>query len=88
MRLTAAFVVAAAALCGTAAQAEDITVKLGVLNDMSGLYSDISGPGSVVAAKMAVEDFKAAEKGIKAESARCPNCGCRCGRPIRGGLWV
>src|SRR4051812_17027230 len=49
-----------------AAQAQ-VSVKLGVLNDMSGLYSDISGPGSVVAAKMAVEDFKAAQKGIKAE---------------------
>ena len=44
-----------------------VSVKLGVMNDMSGLYSDISGPGSVVAAKMAVEDFKAAQKGIKAE---------------------
>jgi branched-chain amino acid transport system substrate-binding protein len=49
-----------------AAQAQ-VSVKLGVLNDMSGLYADISGPGSVVAAKMAVEDFKAADKGIKAE---------------------
>jgi branched-chain amino acid transport system substrate-binding protein len=42
-------------------------VKLGVLNDMSGLYADISGPGSLVAANMAVEDFKAASKGIKVE---------------------
>src|SRR3954452_17822466 len=50
----------------SAAEAQ-VSVKLGVLNDMSGLYADISGPGSVVAAKMAVEDFKAAEKGIKAE---------------------
>ena len=49
-----------------AAQAQ-VSVKLGVLNDMSGLYADISGPGSVVAARMAVEDFKAADKGIKAE---------------------
>src|SRR3954462_1436934 len=53
-------------LAAGAAQAQ-VSVKLGVLNDMSGLYSDISGPGSVVAAKMAVEDFKAAQKGIKAE---------------------
>src|SRR5215204_5770653 len=49
-----------------AAQAQ-VSVKLGVLNDMSGLYADISGPGSVVAARMAVEDFKAADKGIKVE---------------------
>ena len=41
------------ALAG-AAQAE-ISVKLGVLNDMSSLYADISGPGSVVAANLAVE---------------------------------
>src|SRR5918912_3802603 len=33
------------------------TVKIGVLNDQSGLYADIAGQGSVVAAKMAVEDF-------------------------------
>lgn len=56
----------ALAASATTAQAQ-LSVKLGVLNDMSGLYADISGPGSVVAAKMAVEDFKAAEKGIKVE---------------------
>ena len=54
------------ALLASAAQAQ-VSVKLGVLNDMSGLYADISGPGSVVAARMAVEDFKATDKGIKAE---------------------
>jgi branched-chain amino acid transport system substrate-binding protein len=32
-------------------------VKIGVLTDMSGAFSDISGPGAVVAVKMAVEDF-------------------------------
>ena len=32
-------------------------VKIGVLNDMSGLYADIGGPGSVLAAQMAVQDF-------------------------------
>ncbi|HNU11662.1 MAG TPA: ABC transporter substrate-binding protein [Rubrivivax sp.] len=32
-------------------------VKVGVLNDMSGPYADLAGPGSVVAAKMAVEDY-------------------------------
>ena len=43
------------------------SVKLGVLNDRSGVYSDITGEGSVIAARMAAEDFKAAEKGIKVE---------------------
>jgi len=32
-------------------------VKIGVMNDMSGLYSDIGGPGSVEAARMAIADF-------------------------------
>jgi branched-chain amino acid transport system substrate-binding protein len=67
MKLAATFAFAAAALFGTAAQAEDITVKLGVLNDMSSLYADIGGRGSVTAAKMAVEDFKPAEHGMKVE---------------------
>jgi branched-chain amino acid transport system substrate-binding protein len=57
----------AAVLFGTAAQAEDITVKLGVLNDMSSLYADISGPGSVIAAKMAVQDFNPAAHGMNVE---------------------
>jgi branched-chain amino acid transport system substrate-binding protein len=39
------------------AQISDGTVKIGVLDDMSGLYADIQGPGDVVAVKMAVEDF-------------------------------
>ena len=42
-------------------------IKIGVLNDQSGLYSDIAGPGSVWAAKKAVEDFGAAAKGMKVE---------------------
>jgi branched-chain amino acid transport system substrate-binding protein len=56
-------------LLSGAAQAEisDGVVKLGVLNDMSSLYADITGQGSVVAAQMAVEDFGAAAKGIKVE---------------------
>ncbi len=39
------------------AQMTDKVIKIGVLNDQSGLYADLSGQGSVVAAKMAVEDF-------------------------------
>ena len=44
------------------AQISDGIVKIGVLNDMSGLYADITGPGSVVAAKMAVEDYMKSSK--------------------------
>jgi branched-chain amino acid transport system substrate-binding protein len=56
-----------AALMATPALAQQISIKAGVLNDRSGLYADLSGEGSVIAARMAVEDFKAAEKGIKVE---------------------
>src|SRR5213596_2548020 len=49
------------------AQISDGVVKIGVLNDQSGAYADITGPGSVVAARMAVEDFGAAAKGMKVE---------------------
>jgi branched-chain amino acid transport system substrate-binding protein len=49
------------------AQYSDGTIKIGVMNDMSGLYSDISGQGAVVAARMAVEDFGGAAKGLKVE---------------------
>jgi branched-chain amino acid transport system substrate-binding protein len=51
----------------TGAAHAQTSVKLGVLNDRSGVYSDLTGEGSVIAARMAVEDFKAAEKGIKVE---------------------
>jgi branched-chain amino acid transport system substrate-binding protein len=58
----------AALMCGTAqAQITDGTIKIGVMNDMSGTYSDLSGQGSVIAARMAVEDFGAAAKGLKVE---------------------
>ncbi len=55
-----------AGLFAGAAQAQ-VSVKIGVLNDRSGLYADLSGEGSVNAARMAVDDFKAAEKGITVE---------------------
>jgi branched-chain amino acid transport system substrate-binding protein len=37
--------------------AEERPIRIGVLNDMSGIYADFGGPSSVVAAKMAAEDF-------------------------------
>ena len=43
------------------------TVKIGVLTDMSSLYADLSGQGSAIAARMAVEDFGAEKKGLKVE---------------------
>src|SRR5262245_51953334 len=63
-----AFLAAVALACGGAqAQISDGVVKIGVMNDQSGTYADMAGPGSVVAARMAVEDFGAAKKGIKVE---------------------
>ena len=49
------------------AQISDGMIKIGVMSDMSSLYADIGGPGSTLAAKMAVEDFGAAKKGMKVE---------------------
>ena len=40
-----------------AAGISDDVVKVGVLTDMSGVYSDMNGNGSVIAAQMAIEDF-------------------------------
>src|SRR3954465_11112553 len=57
---------ALAGLLAGAAEAQ-VSVKIGVMNDRSGLYADISGEGSVVAARMAAEDFKAKDKGINVE---------------------
>ena len=59
----------AAALGAGAAQAQlsDGIIKIGVLSDMSSLYADLDGAGSVTAAQMAVEDFGAAAKGMKVE---------------------
>lgn len=58
---------AMAALASGTASAADTNVKLGVLNDMSGVYADISGPGSVVAAQMAADEFMAKNPGFKIE---------------------
>ena len=52
---------------GAQAQYTNGTIKIGVLNDMSGTYADLSGRGSLIAARMAVEDFGAAAKGMKVE---------------------
>jgi branched-chain amino acid transport system substrate-binding protein len=67
MRLVASLAFAAAALFGTAAQAADIAVKIGVLTDMSSLYADATGLGSLAAAKLAVEDFNPTAHGMKVD---------------------
>jgi branched-chain amino acid transport system substrate-binding protein len=68
MRLASSLAFSLAVLLGTAAHAQNpITVKIGVLSDMSSLYADISGPGSIVAAKMAVQDFNPAAHNMKVE---------------------
>jgi branched-chain amino acid transport system substrate-binding protein len=60
--------VAAALSVGAAqAQVSDNLIKIGVLTDMTGLYADLSGPGSVLAAKMAVADSGIEKKGFKVE---------------------
>jgi branched-chain amino acid transport system substrate-binding protein len=60
--------VAAALSLGTAqAQVSDGIIKIGVLSDMSSLYTDLAGAGSVVAAKLAVEDSGIEKRGYKVE---------------------
>jgi branched-chain amino acid transport system substrate-binding protein len=68
-RVLSAVVAAVFGIAAGAAQAQisDGVIKIGVLNDMSGLYADLTGPGSVVAARLAIEDFGAAKKGMKVE---------------------
>jgi branched-chain amino acid transport system substrate-binding protein len=67
MRIATGLAFAAAVLTTTAVRAEDLAVKIGVMSDMSGLYADLGGPGSVTAAKLAIEDFNAAAHGLKVE---------------------
>jgi branched-chain amino acid transport system substrate-binding protein len=67
MRLVASLAFAAAAVFGTAVQAADIAVKIGVLTDMSSLYADATGLGSLAAAKLAVEDFNPTAHGMKVD---------------------
>jgi branched-chain amino acid transport system substrate-binding protein len=61
------FTVLSLAAAHAHAQISDGIVKIGVLNDESGPYAALAGPGSRVAALMAVEDFGGAAKGMKVE---------------------
>jgi branched-chain amino acid transport system substrate-binding protein len=52
-------------VAASAALAQDKVVKIGSLSDQSGLYADLGGPGSTLAAQMAVEDSGLVAKGWK-----------------------
>jgi branched-chain amino acid transport system substrate-binding protein len=58
----AMLVVACAAAPAQTQNISDGTVKIGVLTDIAGLFSDIAGAGAVTAAQMAVDDFAEKEK--------------------------
>jgi branched-chain amino acid transport system substrate-binding protein len=67
MRLAASLTFASIALVAASAQAQTTNVKIGVLTDMSSLYADDNGAGSVSAVKMAVQDFNPAAHGMAVE---------------------
>ena len=68
MRIAAALGFACALVFAGAAQAQNpVPVKIGVLTDMSSLYADDTGPGSVAAAKLAIEDFNPAAHNMKVD---------------------
>src|SRR2546423_15418032 len=67
------------------AQTLDKVVKVGSLGDQSGLYADIGGPGSTVAAQMAIEDSGLLAKGwkidlISADHQNKPDVGPKIGK--------
>ena len=64
-RISTLFLGAALAVAAGSALAQDKNVKIGVLTDNSGLYSDLGGAGSTLAAQMAIEDSGLAAKGWK-----------------------
>ena len=66
-RIVAVIGLASLAAGPAAAEISDGVIKIGVLNDMSGPYSDYQGPGSVLAAQMAVEDYGGKAAGRKVE---------------------
>jgi branched-chain amino acid transport system substrate-binding protein len=67
MRRTLGLAALATALACGGASAQQVNVKIGVLSDMSSLYADIGGPGSVAAAKLAIADFTKDNPNVKVE---------------------
>src|SRR5215831_12878476 len=57
LRLATLTCVVTALICAPALAEKDGVLRVGVMNDMSGVYSDFQGAGSVLAAQLAVEDF-------------------------------
>jgi branched-chain amino acid transport system substrate-binding protein len=67
LKTLAAAAAMAFAAGGAHAQISGNVVKIGILNDQSSLYADLGGQGSVLATRMAIEDFKAKDKGLNVE---------------------
>src|SRR6476660_1254644 len=67
MRKTLGLAALAVVLACGGAYAQQVSVKVGVLSDMSSLYSDIGGAGSVAAAKLAIADFAKDNPNVKVE---------------------
>jgi branched-chain amino acid transport system substrate-binding protein len=67
LALISALAIAGIDISAARAQVSDDVVRIGVLNDQSGLYADLGGPGSVTAARMAVEDAGGAVLGKPVE---------------------
>lgn len=65
--LTLAAALLASNAISNAAELSGGSVKIGVMNDQSGTYSDFGGKGSVAAAEIAIEEFNPSAKGIKVE---------------------
>ena len=67
MRKTIGLAAMAALLLGGTAYAQQINVKIGVLTDMSSLYADDTGIGSVISARLAAEEFMKSNPNVKVE---------------------
>lgn len=67
MKRTWSLIALASVLASGTASAQQINVKIGVLTDMSSLYADDTGPGSVIAARLAAADFMKDHPNVKVE---------------------
>ena len=72
-RFGLALVLSCAVSGAARAEISDNVVRVGVLNDISGIFQDTNGMGSVEAARMAAEDFNGGGKGIKVEPLFFPD---------------
>src|SRR3954454_14365789 len=67
LKVCLALALSCAASATARAEISDNVVRVGVLNDISGIFQDTNGMGSVEAARMAAEDFNGGAKNIKVE---------------------